>query len=190
MRKSHKLGENLGDGATLIPMRVEWLLLRVDNMFVCDVLQTLMWRLPDWRKAYGMTWESVETNRLHELPTLRYVGDVCMNCTRLHGVRSEQHWFGYAKRDFKSHGPTLLNELEGFPNLLRFLAVCTFDPRYIDFVADPAHISLSCPKLTLLHLADPTSLSPSRGDFDSDSFAGEDARISVVAIEEVFQRLT
>ncbi|KAK9132937.1 hypothetical protein Scep_012465 [Stephania cephalantha] len=77
-------------------------------------------------------------------------------------------------------------------HLLRFLAICTFDPRYIDFVGDDALIALSlaCPYLTLLHLADPLSLSGSRPDSESYAFAAEDARITAPALEEVFRRLT
>ncbi|KAK9132130.1 hypothetical protein Scep_011658 [Stephania cephalantha] len=91
---------------------------------------------------------------------------------------------------FKSHD--LLTISSAFPNLLRFLAVCTFDPRYIDFVGDDAllALSLTCPNLTLLHLADPLSLSASRPDSESDAFAAEDARITAPALEEVFRRLT
>ncbi|KAK9153039.1 hypothetical protein Sjap_000519 [Stephania japonica] len=91
---------------------------------------------------------------------------------------------------FKSH--EILTIASAFPNLQRFLAVCTFDPRYIDFVGDDALLALSasCSRLTLLHLADPLSLSGLRGDPEDDGFAGEDARITVVALEEVFRRLT
>ncbi|KAK9166642.1 hypothetical protein Scep_001833 [Stephania cephalantha] len=70
-----------------------------------------------------------------------------------------------------------VKELKRLPNLLPFLAVYTFDPWYIDFIADPTLISLFCPKLTLLHLADPASFSP-RGGPDSDGFTSENGRIS------------
>lgn len=66
-----------------------------------------------------------------------------------------------------------------------------FDPRYIGFVGDEALLSISknCPKLTLLHLVDTTSLANTRVDPNDDGFTSEDARISPVTLVEFFSGL-
>ncbi|KAE8706770.1 F-box/LRR-repeat MAX2-like protein A [Hibiscus syriacus] len=50
------------------------------------------------------------------------------------------------------------------PNLKNFLVACNFDPRYIGFVGDGTLLAVAtnCPKLTLLHLADTSSLADVR----------------------------
>ncbi|KAK4743388.1 hypothetical protein SAY87_001389 [Trapa incisa] len=77
-------------------------------------------------------------------------------------------------------------------NLRELLVACTFDPRYIDFVGDHAllDIATNCPNLTLLHLADTSSLSNARADSEEDGFSSEDAGITREALVEVFSRLT
>lgn len=66
-----------------------------------------------------------------------------------------------------------------------------FDPRYNGFVGDEALLSISrnCPKLTLLHLADTTSLSNTRGDPNEDGYSSEDARISRATLVDLFTSL-
>ncbi|KAH7577052.1 hypothetical protein ACOSP7_002204 [Xanthoceras sorbifolium] len=77
------------------------------------------------------------------------------------------------------------------PNLSKFLVACMFDPRYIEFVGDEAlsAIASNCPKLSLLHLADTSSLANRRGDPESDGFTAEDARISRDTLIELFTGL-
>jgi hypothetical protein len=77
------------------------------------------------------------------------------------------------------------------PNLTHLLIVCTFDPRYLDFVGDDALLSIShnCPRLTLLHLVDTTSLGNTRGDPNHDGYASEDARISHTTLVDFFSGL-
>nr|DAD24910.1 TPA_asm: hypothetical protein HUJ06_026374 [Nelumbo nucifera] len=77
------------------------------------------------------------------------------------------------------------------PNLTHLLAACVFDPRFMDFVGDEALLALAshCPRLTLLHLADSSSLSNARPDLDDDGFPAEDASISRTALEEFFAAL-
>lgn len=76
-------------------------------------------------------------------------------------------------------------------NLRELLVACTFDPRYNCFVGDQAllDIATNCPNLTLLHLADTSSLSNARVDPEEDGFASEDAGISREALVQVFSRL-
>ncbi|KAF5481558.1 hypothetical protein F2P56_002199 [Juglans regia] len=77
------------------------------------------------------------------------------------------------------------------PNLKHLLLACVFDPRYNGFVGDEALLSISrnCPKLTLLHLADTTSLSNTRGDPNEDGYSSEDARISRATLVDLFSCL-
>ncbi|XP_010035860.2 F-box/LRR-repeat MAX2 homolog A [Eucalyptus grandis] len=77
-------------------------------------------------------------------------------------------------------------------NLRELLVACTFDPRYFGFVGDQAllDIAANCPKLTLLHLVDTSSLSNPRGDpEDDDGLASEEAGITRAALVEVFSKL-
>ncbi|XP_042012370.1 F-box/LRR-repeat MAX2 homolog A-like [Salvia splendens] len=73
------------------------------------------------------------------------------------------------------------------PNLIEFKASCRFDPRYIGFVEDEALVSVSvnCPKLGVLHLADTSTLLNARGD----GFTAEDASINVATLIEAFSGL-
>nr|POE57520.1 f-box/lrr-repeat max2 like a [Quercus suber] len=66
-----------------------------------------------------------------------------------------------------------------------------FDPRYVGFVGDEALLSIpnNCPKLTLLHLADTTSLGNTRGNPNHDGYTSEDARISHVTLVDFFSGL-
>ncbi|KAK9118652.1 hypothetical protein Scep_016745 [Stephania cephalantha] len=62
-KNSHKLGENLGDGADTHLEEIEELL-NEEKWFVCDVVMVRCHVAASyWRKVDGMTWESVETNR-------------------------------------------------------------------------------------------------------------------------------
>lgn len=66
-----------------------------------------------------------------------------------------------------------------------------FDPRYIGFVGDETllAISINCPKLSLLHLADPSALLNARADPDTQGFTQEDASITVATLIEMFSGL-
>ncbi|CAI9299738.1 unnamed protein product [Lactuca saligna] len=77
------------------------------------------------------------------------------------------------------------------PNLKKFLIACMFDPRYIGFVGDETllAISINCPKLSLLHLADPSALLNARADPDTQGFTQEDASITVATLIEMFSGL-
>lgn len=77
------------------------------------------------------------------------------------------------------------------PNLKDFRAACRFDPRYMGFVGDDALVSVSinCPKLGILHLADTSALLNARGDPEHDGFTAEDARINVTTLMELFSGL-
>jgi hypothetical protein len=90
---------------------------------------------------------------------------------------------------FKSH--EILAVVAACPNLRHLLIACVFDPRYIGFVGDDALLSIarSCPKLTLLHLADTASLATNRGDPDEEGYSSEDARISRATLVELFSGL-
>lgn len=76
-------------------------------------------------------------------------------------------------------------------NLKEFLIVCTFDPRFNGHVGDDSLIDISsnCSKLSLLHLADTSSLSKARGNPDDQGYSQEDARISPATLIEFFTRL-
>ncbi|KAJ8626613.1 hypothetical protein MRB53_019920 [Persea americana] len=88
---------------------------------------------------------------------------------------------------FKSH--ELIAISQACPKLQHLLAACMFDPRYVDFVGDDAlrALATNCPFLTLLHLADASSLSGARAN--GEGFSPEDARISRLTLEEVFGSL-
>ncbi|XP_068653994.1 F-box/LRR-repeat MAX2 homolog A [Aristolochia californica] len=90
---------------------------------------------------------------------------------------------------FKSN--ELLAISSACPNLAQFLATCTFDPRYMDFVGDETLVALAsnCPRLRLLHLADASALSGARPDPESDGYTADDARISCAALDNVFALL-
>lgn len=77
------------------------------------------------------------------------------------------------------------------PNLKKLLIVCMFDPRYIGFVGDEtlALIPVNCPKLSLLHLADPLSLLNARADPNTQGFTPDDACITVATLIEMFSGL-
>lgn len=80
------------------------------------------------------------------------------------------------------------------PNLKELRAACMFDPRYIGFVGDESLISVSvnCPKLSVLHLADTAALANSRAA-DPAAFQGfiqDDSRISTAGLIEVFSGLS
>ncbi|MCD7455578.1 F-box/LRR-repeat MAX2 A [Datura stramonium] len=77
------------------------------------------------------------------------------------------------------------------PNLKEFRVACMFDPKYIGFVGDEGLVSIAtnCPKLSVLHLADTSALSNSRGDPNDEGFTQEDAMLSVSTLIEVFSGL-
>lgn len=80
------------------------------------------------------------------------------------------------------------------PNLKELRAACMFDPRYNGFVGDESLISVSvnCPKLSVLHLADTSALANSRAA-DPAAFQGftqDDSRISTAGLIEVFSGLS
>lgn len=77
------------------------------------------------------------------------------------------------------------------PNLKRFLAACMFDPRYVDFVGDESLVCVSanCPKLSLLHLADTSSLLHTRADPDNVGMSQDDAGITLANLIEFFSGL-
>lgn len=77
------------------------------------------------------------------------------------------------------------------PNLNKFLVACVFDPRCFGFVSDEtlSAIATNCPKLTLLHLAETSTLAALRGDPDNDGFTAEDARISKEGLIKLFNGL-
>ncbi|KAE8701073.1 F-box/LRR-repeat MAX2-like protein A [Hibiscus syriacus] len=77
------------------------------------------------------------------------------------------------------------------PNLKNFLVACNFDPRYIGVVGDETLLAVAtnCPKLTLLHLADTSSLADVRGDPDNEGFTSEDAVVTSATLVEFFSGL-
>ncbi|KAE8709967.1 F-box/LRR-repeat MAX2-like protein A [Hibiscus syriacus] len=77
------------------------------------------------------------------------------------------------------------------PNLKNFLVACNFDPRYIGFVGDETLLAVAtnCPKLTLLHLVDTSSLTDVRGEPDSEGFTSEDAAVTSATLVEFFSGL-
>ncbi|KAK8330941.1 hypothetical protein V6Z11_A10G040600 [Gossypium hirsutum] len=84
---------------------------------------------------------------------------------------------------FKSH--ELLSITASCPNLRKLLATCIFNPRFIGFISDQTLLTLAinCPLLSLLHLADSTSMSNVRPNLI------EDASISFATLGDVFSKL-
>nr|WBO25877.1 F-box protein D3 [Nervilia fordii] len=77
------------------------------------------------------------------------------------------------------------------PNLRRLLVPCIFNPRFFDFVGDGAILAVAaaCPNLSLLHLADPLTLSPARDIPDSATTPRDDSRITRAGLEGLFSAL-
>ncbi|XP_010920116.1 F-box protein MAX2 homolog A-like [Elaeis guineensis] len=77
------------------------------------------------------------------------------------------------------------------PNLRYLLAPCVFDSRYIDSVGDEALVAVAtnCPRLSLLHLADPSAVFPAAHAPDAEGFAPQDARITAAGLEVLFAAL-
>lgn len=91
---------------------------------------------------------------------------------------------------FKSH--ELLAITAACSNLRELLATCIFDHRFIGFVGDETLLALAsnCPCLSLLHLADCTSINGGRHDPDDDGYTSEDARnISHATLGDLFAAL-
>ncbi|KAK9267436.1 hypothetical protein L1049_009862 [Liquidambar formosana] len=90
---------------------------------------------------------------------------------------------------FKSH--ELLSITAACPNLRELLAMCIFDHRYMDFVGDETLLALAsnCPRLSLLHLADTSSLSKDRGDLDDERHSSEASKISHITLVDLFASL-
>ncbi|KDP21100.1 hypothetical protein JCGZ_21571 [Jatropha curcas] len=90
---------------------------------------------------------------------------------------------------FKSH--ELLAISKACPNLSKLLTTCIFDHRFIGFIGDETLLSLAsnCPRLSLLHLIDSSSLSDTRGDPDDEGYTFEDARINHTALTDMFAGL-
>ncbi|XP_028807677.1 F-box/LRR-repeat MAX2 homolog A [Neltuma alba] len=76
-------------------------------------------------------------------------------------------------------------------NLEHLLIACTFDPRYLGYVGDEALLAVAsnCPKLSLLHLVDTSSLANRRGNPLDEGYTAEDARISRTALIQLFSGL-
>ncbi|KAJ7981581.1 F-box protein MAX2 [Quillaja saponaria] len=77
------------------------------------------------------------------------------------------------------------------PNLKHLLLACTFDPRYLGFVGDETLLAIAsnCPRLSLLHLADTSSLANRRGDPRDEGYTPEDASISSRTLADFFTGL-
>ncbi|XP_008812427.3 F-box/LRR-repeat MAX2 homolog A-like [Phoenix dactylifera] len=79
------------------------------------------------------------------------------------------------------------------PNLRHLLAPCVFNPRYFEFVGDASLLALAaaCPRLSLLHLVDPSTLSPARpiSDPADDGLTSDDAGITAAGLESLFAAL-
>ncbi|KAJ9172808.1 hypothetical protein P3X46_016015 [Hevea brasiliensis] len=76
-------------------------------------------------------------------------------------------------------------------NLTKFLVACMFDPSYIGFIGDETLLAIAanCPKLSVLHLVDTSSLGNTRSDPEDDGYTGEDARVSVAGLVDFFSGL-
>ncbi|XP_020592199.1 F-box/LRR-repeat MAX2 homolog A [Phalaenopsis equestris] len=76
-------------------------------------------------------------------------------------------------------------------NLRRLLVPCVFNPRFFDFVGDEGILAVAaaCPKLSLLHLADPFTLSPSRDFSDSTTTPRGESRITRAGLIGLFSAL-
>ncbi|KAA8515108.1 hypothetical protein F0562_018105 [Nyssa sinensis] len=96
---------------------------------------------------------------------------------------------GSSMEGFKSR--ELLAITAACPNLTELLAVCMFDHRFIDFVGDETLLALAsnCPRLSLLHLADASSLSNARSNTDDDGYTSVDSRISHTMLGDLFASL-
>lgn len=77
------------------------------------------------------------------------------------------------------------------PNLKQLLMACVFGPRYNGSVGDEVLLAIStnCPKLSVLHLVDTSSLANSRGDPNDEGFTAEDARIGRAALVDFLSGL-
>ncbi|CAN4097037.1 unnamed protein product [Withania somnifera] len=77
------------------------------------------------------------------------------------------------------------------PKLQELKIACMCDPMYIGFVGDEALVCIAtnCPKLSVLHLADTSTLSNCRADPDDEGFTADDAQLSVSTLIEVFSGL-
>lgn len=75
-------------------------------------------------------------------------------------------------------------------NLEELLAVCVFDPRYMDCVGDEALVVLArnCSRVRILHLVDATAFEALRGD-PEDIFSSENAKITRQGLESMFWNL-
>ncbi|KAL8031603.1 hypothetical protein ABFX02_13G036900 [Erythranthe guttata] len=116
-------------------------------------------------------------------PALESCPSVSSNLTRLN-LLNPSFSEGFKSDEIKSI-------TKACPNLKEFRAACMFDPRYMGSVGDEALVSVSvnCPKLSILHLADTSALSNTRGDPEHDGFTQEDAKINVATLIEVFSGL-
>lgn len=116
-------------------------------------------------------------------PILEAHGDVAANLLRLNLLTSS------FSEGFK--GEEIQAITKACPNLKEFLVACVFDPRYNGFVGDEALVAIAsnCPNLTLLHLADTSSLSNTRGDSDDEGYSSEEAGISQAALIDLFTGL-
>lgn len=116
-------------------------------------------------------------------PALESYPSVASNLTRLNILNPS------FSEGFKSDEIKVITK--ACPNLTEFRATCMFDPRYMGCVGDEALVSVSvnCPKLTILHLADTSALLNTRGDPENEGFTQEDARINVATLIEVFSGL-
>ncbi|KAK8936032.1 hypothetical protein KSP39_PZI013739 [Platanthera zijinensis] len=76
------------------------------------------------------------------------------------------------------------------PNLRRLLAPCVFNPRFFDCVGDDALLAVAshCSRISLLHLADPSTLSPSRAIINS-SAPGDESRVTRAGLDSLFSAL-
>ncbi|XP_072998733.1 F-box/LRR-repeat MAX2 homolog [Typha latifolia] len=79
---------------------------------------------------------------------------------------------------------------ESCTNLRHLIAPCIFNPRYINFVGDDALLDLAtnCPRLTLLHLVDPSTLSPAPAAGGGEQ-TQEDAGITAAGLQNLFAAL-
>ncbi|XP_008812067.1 F-box protein MAX2-like [Phoenix dactylifera] len=79
------------------------------------------------------------------------------------------------------------------PNLRHLLASCVFNPRYFGFVGDASlqALAAACPRLSLLHLVDPSTLSSARPTHDpaDNDLTQDDAAITATGLESLFAAL-
>ncbi|XAR66574.1 hypothetical protein NMG60_11012855 [Bertholletia excelsa] len=95
----------------------------------------------------------------------------------------------FSVEGFKSN--ELLTITEACPNLQELLAACMFDHRYVDFVGDETLLAIAsnCPRLSLLHLADVSSMSDARPDPENDGYTSIDAMIKHIKLSDLFASL-